>query len=264
MTFSVVAFDPKREEWGVAVASRYLSVGSVVPWALQGTGCVATQAMANYSYGPRGLELLRNMNADEVIENLISSDPDREHRQVGVVDSKGNAAAHTGSKCMNFAGHLVGKNFSVQGNILAGREVLDAMYSEMNKGYPLEERLINCLMAGEKAGGDRRGKQSAAMLVTSSKREFEPDSGKFMEIRVEDHVDPVNELSRIRDIWMLMFADSDTVNVSDYSNLIEKKLKSLNYKTLEEWAGINNLEHNLKDGRIGKRTLSLLLEMGES
>jgi uncharacterized Ntn-hydrolase superfamily protein len=123
---------------------------------------------------------------------------------------------------------------------------------------------VNCLIAGEKAGGDRRGKQSAAMLIASTRREFEPGSGKFIEIRVEDHVDPVNELARIRDMWMLMFADSDMVSVEDYSAIISRKLRELNYASLEEWAGINNLEHNLKDGRIGKRTLSLLIGIGEN
>ena len=259
MTFSVVAYDPEMDEWGVAVASRYLSVGSVVPWAVHGVGCIATQAMANYSYGPKGLSLLADKDADETIKILTSEDPESSHRQIGVVDRHGNAASFTGKKCFDYAGNIVGKNFSVQGNILAGSEVLERMVAVMGKPGKLEYRLVDCLKAGESAGGDRRGRQSAAILIASRKREFEATSGKFMEIRVEDHSDPLKELERIRDLWVLMFYDNEMVPVEKYKDRIQSRLKELGFNTLEQWAGINNFEHNLKDGMIGRKTLDFLL-----
>lgn len=259
MTFSVVAYDPEMDEWGVAVASRYLSVGSVVPWAVHGVGCIATQAMANYSYGPKGLSLLADKDADETIKILTSEDPESSHRQIGVVDRHGNAASFTGKKCFDYAGNIVGKNFSVQGNILAGSEVLERMGAVMEKPGKLEYRLVDCLKAGESAGGDRRGRQSAAILIASRKREFEATSGKFMEIRVEDHSDPLKELERIRDLWVLMFYDNEMVPVEKYKDRIQSRLKELGFNTLEQWAGINNFEHNLKDGMIGRKTLDFLL-----
>ena len=259
MTFSVVAYDPEMDEWGVAVASRYLSVGSVVPWAMHGVGCIATQAMANYSYGPKGLSLLADKDADETIKILTSEDPESSHRQIGVVDRHGNAASFTGKKCFDYAGNIVGKNFSVQGNILAGSEVLERMAAVMEKSGKLEYRLVDCLKAGESAGGDRRGRQSAAILIASRKREFEATSGKFMEIRVEDHSDPLKELERIRDLWVLMFYDNEMVPVEKYKDRIQSRLKELGFNTLEQWAGINNFEHNLKDGMIGRKTLDFLL-----
>lgn len=259
MTFSVVAYDPEMDEWGVAVASRYLSVGSVVPWAVHGVGCIATQAMANYSYGPKGLSLLADKDADETIKILTSEDPESSHRQIGVVDRHGNAASFTGKKCFDYAGNIVGKNFSVQGNILAGSEVLERMVAVMEKPGKLEYRLVDCLKAGESAGGDRRGRQSAAILIASRKRELEATSGKFMEIRVEDHSDPLKELERIRDLWVLMFYDNEMVPVEKYKDRIQSRLKELGFNTLEQWAGINNFEHNLKDGMIGRKTLDFLL-----
>lgn len=259
MTFSVVAYDPEMDEWGVAVASRYLSVGSVVPWAVHGVGCIATQAMANYSYGPKGLSLLADKDADETIKILTSEDPESSHRQIGVVDRHGNAASFTGKKCFDYAGNIVGKNFSVQGNILAGSEVLERMGAVMEKPGKLDYRLVDCLKAGESAGGDRRGRQSAAILIASRKREFEATSGKFMEIRVEDHSDPLKELERIRDLWVLMFYDNEMVPVEKYKDRIQSRLKELGFNTLEQWAGINNFEHNLKDGMIGRKTLDFLL-----
>lgn len=259
MTFSVVAYDPEMDEWGVAVASRYLSVGSVVPWAVHGVGCIATQAMANYSYGPKGLSLLADKDADETIKILTSEDPESSHRQIGVVDRHGNAASFTGKKCFDYAGNIVGKNFSVQGNILAGSEVLERMVAVMEKPGKLEYRLVDCLKAGESAGGDRRGRQSAAILIASRKRELEATSGKFMEIRVEDHSDPLKELERIRDLWVLMFYDNEMVPVEKYKDRIQSRLKELRFNTLEQWAGINNFEHNLKDGMIGRKTLDFLL-----
>ncbi|GGM74713.1 hypothetical protein GCM10007108_10850 [Thermogymnomonas acidicola] len=205
MTYSVVSYDPERKEWGVAVASRFLSVGSVVPWARAGRGAVATQAFANYTYGPRALKLLGTMGAAETLRLLLSSDPDRERRQVALVDWKGDVAVHTGSQCMEYAGHMTGRNFSVQGNILAGESVLKAMMEAMERQGPLEERLVSALEAAEASGGDRRGRQSAALLIVSLTREFEPGSSKFMDIRVEDSMEPVKELARLRDLWLDTF-----------------------------------------------------------
>ena len=170
-TFSIVGFDPETKDLGVAVASKFIAVGALVPWAEANVGAIATQALANISYGPRGLELLRRgYSAKKVLQILISDDPQREERQVGIVDSKGEAAAFTGSKCYPYAGHIIGENYAVQGNILTGPEVLEEMAKafEQTKGE-LVDKLLAALEAGDKAGGDRRGKQSAAIIVVREK-----------------------------------------------------------------------------------------------
>jgi len=168
-TFSIVAYDPVNGDWGVTVASRYFSVGSVVPWAEAGVGCIATQANVNVGYGPRGLELLRQgMSAKEVLAKLMAEDqfPPTDGRQVAIIDRNGNIAAYTGPAAQTWAGDKQGKNWSAQGNILAGPQVVEAMGKafESTQGE-LAEKLYAALKAGDEAGGDRRGKQSASMLI---------------------------------------------------------------------------------------------------
>ncbi len=181
-----------------------------MPWARAGVGAVATQAMANYNYGPRGLELMaRGKTADETIESLISADEDREHRQVGVVDARGRAATFTGSECFEWAGGVTGEHYAAQGNILVGGETVEAMartYEET--GGDLAARLLSALDAGQAAGGDSRGKQSAALLVVREGGGYGGDNDRVVDLRVDDHPDPIKELIRIRDLHTLYFGET--------------------------------------------------------
>jgi uncharacterized Ntn-hydrolase superfamily protein len=195
---------------GVAVQSKFLAVGSVVPWARAGVGAVATQAMANYNYGPSGLELMaQGKTADETVDVLTSADEDREHRQVGVVDGRGRAATFTGSECFEWAGGVTGEHYAAQGNILVGGETVEAMartYEEA--GGDLATRLLSALDAGQAAGGDARGKQSAALLVVREGGGYGGDNDRVVDLRVDDHPDPIRELLRIRDLHTLYFGET--------------------------------------------------------
>ncbi|MCS7124717.1 MAG: DUF1028 domain-containing protein [Candidatus Bathyarchaeota archaeon] len=198
-TYSIVAYDFETGELGVAVQSRYFSVGSVVPWAEAGVGAIATQSFVNLSYGPKGLELLKKgLTAKEVVEKLVGEDGGRDYRQLGIVDASGNAASYTGSKCLEWAGGKTGRGYAVQGNILVGENVTKAMAEayESARGS-LAERLMVALDAGENAGGDARGRQSAALLVVKKNAGRGGYGDRFIDLRVEDHHDPVNELKRL-------------------------------------------------------------------
>ncbi len=198
-TFSIVAYDPERKEWGVAVASKYLAVGSVVPWAKAGTGAVATQSLVNITYGSRGLELLaEGKPAEEVVKLLTDEDKGKESRQLGIVDGKGHAANFTGSMCSAWAGGKIGTNYTCQGNLLAGEAVVKDMAKafEEKKG-PLAWRMMAALEAGEAAGGDKRGKQSAAILVVRERSGPDRRGDRYLDFRVDDHEDPIKELARI-------------------------------------------------------------------
>jgi len=200
MTYSIVARDSKTGEMGVAVQSHYFSVGSIVTWAKAGVGAVATQAMAEISYGPLGLQLMAaGKSAPETLASLLRGDPKRESRQVAMVDAAGRVAAHTGSKCIPYAGHVLGDQVSCQGNIMRKETVWNAMHKSYVKNgrLPLAERLVAALEAGEEAGGDARGKQSAAILVVAPKLFPNDWSGRLVELRVEDHPTPVPELKRL-------------------------------------------------------------------
>lgn len=198
-TYSIVAVDRETGEIGVAVQSHWFSVGSTVPWAEAGIGAVATQSFVNLSFGPRGLELLRQgRNPGQVVEELLRSDSAREMRQLAVIDRHGNAAAHTGRRCVPEAGHSIGKNFSVQANLMASTEVWPAMAQDFQQGSgPLAERLIQALRAAQACGGDLRGKQSAAILVVRVEPTGEIWKDRLIDLRVEDHEDPLEELSRL-------------------------------------------------------------------
>lgn len=207
-TFSIVAFDPETKELGIAVQSKFFGVGSVVPWAKAGVGAVATQAWANVGYGPDGLALLAGKKtAAETLAALVGNDDGRDYRQVGIVDAQGNAASHTGAKCNAWAGHKTGKNFCVQGNILAGPGVVDAMAKafETTKDKPLADRLVAALEAGQAAGGDKRGRQSAALYVVRDKGGFMGGNDRFIDIRVEDHKEPIKELARLLELHKQFF-----------------------------------------------------------
>jgi uncharacterized Ntn-hydrolase superfamily protein len=198
-TFSIVALDPETGDLGVAVASRALAAGSIVPYAKPGVGAIATQASANSTYGPQGLELLeQGMSPQEVVETLTGADDRSASRQLGIIDAKGNAYTYTGERCSNWAGGIVGENYAVQGNILAGEEVVTAMAAAFeNAEGDLGTRMLAALTAGQEAGGDRRGRQSAGVLVV---REGARLNGRLKDYRVDDHPTPIQELKRIYDL----------------------------------------------------------------
>jgi uncharacterized Ntn-hydrolase superfamily protein len=199
-TFSIEAADPEAGEVGVAVASRFFAVGSVVPWARADVGAVATQSYANTSYGPRGLELMeRGLSAGEALDVLLRSDPERERRQVGLVTAQGASATHTGPGCTSWAGGRRGAGYAVQGNILAGEAVVAAMERRFleTSGRPLALRLLEALRAGDAAGGDARGRQSAALLVARAGGGYNGFTDRAIDVRVDDHADPLPELARL-------------------------------------------------------------------
>ncbi|HEU4480658.1 MAG TPA: DUF1028 domain-containing protein [Actinomycetota bacterium] len=209
MTFSIAAWDPssRPEEWGVAVASKFLAVGAAVPWARAGAGAVATQALANLAYGPEGLAHLgTGMSAADVVQRLTGADDEREHRQLGVVDARGRAATFTGSECFDWAGGRTGDGYCCQGNILTGPDVVDRMAEafESTKGE-LTVRLLAALRAGDEAGGDRRGRQSAAVLVVREGGGYGGGIDTVVDLRVEDHAAPVTELDRLWGLHRLYF-----------------------------------------------------------
>src|SRR5947207_2938072 len=210
-TYSIVACDLAASQWGVAVQSKFLSVGSVVPWAEPHVGAIATQAYANPRYGPDGLALLREgLSADEVVARLTEADDGRDERQLGVVDSRGKAAAYTGPGCMEWAGHRVGDCYSAHGNILVGAETVDALAVtfESTEGDALERRLIDCLAAAQVAGGDRRGQQSASLLVVEQNGGYAQLSDTVVELRVEDHERPLEELRRFYRLHEALFGET--------------------------------------------------------
>src|SRR3954467_11298763 len=199
-TYSIVACDLEAKQWGVAVQSKFLAGGSVVPWAEPEVGAIATQAYANPSYGPNGLALLREgLGASEVVERLTSEDEGRDERQLGVVDGQGAAASWTGSGCNEWAGHRTGPGYAAQGNILVGEGTGDALARpfEGKAQLPLAQRLIECLAAAQAAGGDRRGQQSASLLVVQRDGGYARLSDSVVDLRVDDHERPIVELRRI-------------------------------------------------------------------
>ena len=203
MTFSIAAADLSRGDWGVAVASKFPAVGAVVPHARAGTGAIATQAWANVAYGPDGLGMLASGRAaDDVLAALVEADDGRAQRQVGVVDAEGLASTFTGDQCMDWAGGVAGEGFACQGNILAGPEVVEAMAQTFGEtDGELVDRLLAALEAGDAAGGDRRGKQSAALLVARPGGGYEGRSDRYVDLRVDDHREPVGELRRIFEVY---------------------------------------------------------------
>lgn len=206
-TYSIVGWDSLTGDLGVAVQSKFLAVGAVVPFAKAGVGAVATQALANTSYGPKGLSLLeKGLSAEEAISALLASDPDISGRQLGIVDARGNAYAHTGSKCTGYAGHRTGRGYSAQGNMLATREVVEAMGEAFEKtNGDLAERLLSALESGERAGGDRRGRQSAALLIVRERGGYAGFNDRFIDLRVDDAQAPLTELRRLYGLWMTEF-----------------------------------------------------------
>jgi uncharacterized Ntn-hydrolase superfamily protein len=254
-TYSIAACDLDAGQWGVATQSKFLAVGSVVPWAEPGVGAIATQAHANPRYGPEGLALLREgLSAPEVVARLTGADDGRDHRQLGVVDGRGESATFTGPRCLDWAGGLTGPGFAAQGNILVGGETVAALAATFGAtaGRPLAERLIECLAAAQAAGGDRRGQQSAAVLVVERDGGYGGLSDVLVDLRVDDHPRPVAELARLHEQHRLLFGKTEEwVDVDDglRAELVER-LHRLGYdggldEALNAWAATENLEERL-------------------
>lgn len=210
MTFSIVACDLEEKAWGVAVASKFPAVGAVVPWVQAEAGAVATQSFANTSYGPRGLALMgTGFSAQETLDKLLADDPDKELRQVGLVDAKGRSATFSGSECFAWAGGVSGPGYAIQGNILADDRVVPAMEEAfLRTNGNLPTRLHAALLAGDRAGGDKRGRQSAAIYVAKPKAGYGGFVDRWLDYRVDDHEDPVPRLGELLEMHSLYFGKS--------------------------------------------------------
>ena len=259
-TYSLAACDLDAGQWGVATQSKFLAVGSVVPWAEPGAGAVATQAYANPRYGPEGLALLRGgASAEEVVEQLTGADDGREHRQLGVVDARGGSATFTGGACFEWAGGQTGPCFAAQGNILVGEETVTALATtfEATAGRPLAERLIACLAAAQAAGGDSRGQQSAALLVVERDGGYAGLSDSLVDLRVDDHPAPIAELGRLYEAHSLLFGKTPRGEWlaldGELRTEVQERLRTLGYdgeleNALVTWAGAANLEERVDGG----------------
>ena len=255
-TYSIAACDLEAKQWGVATQSKFLGVGSVVPWAEPQVGAIATQAYANPRYGPDGLALLREeLSAEEVVQRLTSADDGRDHRQLGVVDREGRAASYTGSECLDWAGGRTGDCYAAQGNILVSAETVDAIAEtfESSSG-PLAERLLNCLDAAQAAGGDRRGQQSAALLIVERDGGYASLSDELVDLRVDEHPRPLEELRRIYVMHQAIFGKTPPDKWLDVDETLAAELRDrltkLGYEgelgdAFFHWAGNENLEERV-------------------
>jgi uncharacterized Ntn-hydrolase superfamily protein len=274
MTFSIVARSADGTAFGVAVASKFLAVGAAVPAAAAGVGAIATQAYANLAYRPEGMAQLREgRSASLTLETLVAADDKRETRQVGIVDVAGAAATFTGSECNPWAGGVTGEGYAIQGNILTGPEVVAAMeeaWHATRAGDPLARRLLAVLAAGDSAGGDRRGRQSAAVLVVTPEGGYGGGSDVLVDLRVDDHAVPVGELARLLDLHDLYFGKPDPDTLLDLGGElaieVRRRLADLGHvdddldAALAGWAGIENYEERLVPGRIDPLVLAKLRE----
>ena len=278
MTFSIVARDAETGDLGCAVQSRFLAVGAAVLYARADVGAVATQALANLSYGPRGLDLLEaGATASQALEVLVASDELPQRRQSGIVDARGTTAAHTGDGCTAWAGHISADGFSCQGNMLVSREVVHAMAEAMTgrSDLALPERLVSALLAGQRVGGDARGQQSAALLVVRVRGGYGGGSDRYMDLRVDDHAEPILELERLVGLHRLYFErprDEDLLTIDDELGMeIAVRLRVLKveapdgddpralWMALERWAGRENLEERMvREGLIDPTVLEVL------
>jgi uncharacterized Ntn-hydrolase superfamily protein len=266
MTFSIVGFDPGNGDLGVAVASKFPCVGAVVPWARAGVGAVATQAWANTDLGPDGLRLMAGgMPASSALDAVLEGDDGRDERQAGLVDANGGAATFTGSGCVDWAGGVRGEHFAAQGNILAGEDVVTAMADAfVGTEGDLSDKLLAAVRAGDAAGGDRRGKQSAALLVVRADGGYEGRNDRYIDLRVDDHPDAPTELARLFTVWddtMLVRHDPPLEATTELVGEIQRRLAALGRyagaadgsydeetrSAVEDWAGWYNLEGRLRD-----------------
>jgi len=256
-TYSIAACDLDSQQWGVATQSKFLGVGSVVPWAEPQVGALATQAYANPRYGPDGLALLREgLSAEEVVERLTAADEGRDHRQLGLVDGKGGSATFTGAECMDWAGGRTGPCYAAQGNILVSAVTVEAIAEsfEASAGKPLAERLVDALDAGQAAGGDRRGQQSAALLVVERDGGYAGLSDSVVDLRVDEHPRPLEELRRIYVMHQAIFGETPREEWLEVDVELERELRErlgrLGYDgdlgdAFFAWAGKENLEERV-------------------
>jgi uncharacterized Ntn-hydrolase superfamily protein len=256
-TYSIVACDLDARQWGVAVQSKFLAVGSVVPWAEPHVGAIATQSYANPRYGPDGLALLRaGRSAEEVVELLTATDDGRAERQVGIVDAQGHAATFTGDECHDWAGGRTGNGYAAQGNILMSQQTVDALAVtfEENGHLSLAERLVECLAAAQAAGGDRRGQQSASLLIVEKDAGYANLSDVVVDLRVDDHELPIVELQRLYELHNELFGitpPEDWLAVDEaLSAELRDRLGKLGYdgeldRAFNDWAGRENLEERI-------------------
>jgi uncharacterized Ntn-hydrolase superfamily protein len=274
MTFSIVARSADGEATGVAVASKFLAVGAAVPAGEAGVGALATQAYANLTYRPDGLDLLREgATAAQTVDRLVAADVGRAERQLGVVGREGHGATYTGPKCHDWAGGSAGDGFAIQGNILTGPEVVEAMRAAWlgnDPGTSLARRLLAALAAGDASGGDRRGRQSAALLVVRAGGGYGGTSDVEVDLRVDDGPDPVTELGRLLDLHELYFGRPDPETLLELTGElaaeVTERLGRLGHPVagrgldgaLTDWAGIENLEERLVPGRIDPLVLGML------
>lgn len=268
MTFSIVARSADGKAHGVAVASKFLAVGAVVPAAEAGVGALATQSYANLAYRPQGLMLLRTgVSPSDAVAGLTAADPGRAQRQLGVVGPDGEGATYTGDACHAWAGGLTGHGFAVQGNILTGPGVVEAMrdaWLASEVGAPLARRLLAALRAGDDAGGDRRGRQSAALLVVEAGQGYGGTSDVIVDLRIDDHCDPCAELARLLDIHSLLFDKPDPATLLPLEGELAAEVRELLGaesdvdKALADWAGVENLEERMVPGKLDPLVLNHL------
>ncbi len=284
-TFSIVARDPDNGDLGIAVQSKFPAVGAIVPWAKANVGAIATQAWANAAYGPDGLEYLsEGKSVEETLNLLLGQDQGSDHRQVGIVDGSGEVAVHTGSECMEWAGHVVGDGYCCQGNILTGPDVVgDMSKAYEDKSGDLIDKLFAALKAGQAAGGDRRGKQSAAILVVREAGGYEGGNDRYVDVRVDDHPYPIRELERIFNLYDMTLLSrenpSDLLDIEgQVSQKIQEALVELDYlssiskdefpgeaeKALQRFVNINNFENKARDdGKIWKSVFDYLMKQAD-
>jgi len=272
MTFSIVAFEPESHSWGVAVASKCLAVGHAVPWGGAHAGAVATQALANLSYGPDGVAMMRlGRAAPEVVKELVGPDNLASQRQLGVVDASGRAASHTGADCLPWAGGIVDGDVAVQGNILAGKQVVAAMLGayRASHGQLFVQRLLQALEAGDAAGGDRRGRQSACVRVWREGAAYGGGLDVAVDLRVDDHAEPVPELRRLVELHNLYFCRPDPKSLLDLDKELTREVTSalatLGYapehgfrESFARWVGTENFEERDIPGKVDPLVLDHL------
>jgi len=251
-TYSICACDLEARQWGVATQSKFLAVGSVVPWAEPLAGAIATQSYANPRYGPDGLALLREgVSAEDVVARLTEADEGRAERQLGVVDTEGRGATYTGDWCHEWAGGRVGTGYAAQGNILVSAETVAALAEtfEATAGRPLVQRLLDSVDAAQAAGGDSRGQQSAALLVVGPEQGYAGLSDTFVDLRVDDHERPLEELRRLLALHHELFVATPREKWLDVDAElraeISERLARLGYDRLEDWAGVENVEERV-------------------
>ena len=255
-TFSIVAHDPRAQEWGVAVQSKFLAAGAVVSWAQAGAGAVATQSYANVSFGPEGLALMTGgLSAQETLERLIAGDEGRARRQVGIVDAQGRAATFTGDGCHDWAGGLAGSHYAVQGNILVSGATVEAMAQAFEESEgELADRLVASLAAGQVAGGDRRGQQSAAVLVVRPEGGYGGYTDRYMDLRVDDDPAPIERLKGLVDLHHLFFKPPAPGEMAPIEGELAREVQQI-----LRWAGFYDGPLSGEYDRATRQALSALV-----